>query len=158
MPDPAVDAAGPEPATLWRRLAAGLYDLLPTLAIFMSLGFFVTAARRFEPVPPGSVWFELLLLGAALVYYGASWVHGGQTLGMRAWRLRVQRRDGHALGWSGASLRFALAVLGIAALGAGLLWALIDTRRRMWHDLAADSEVILVPRPRAPRAPDRASS
>jgi uncharacterized RDD family membrane protein YckC len=157
------------PAHLWRRLAANLYDGLLLLAIWMCGGLVVVLLRG-EAVPPLTWWFEIYLIGLAFGYFGWSWVRGGQTLGMRAWQLRVQRLDGSSLLWERAALRFlvgslmvgaislgawaargdgAQQLVGALALGLGLLalgWTLIDRQRRGWHDLAADTLVVIVPR------------
>jgi uncharacterized RDD family membrane protein YckC len=63
---------------------------------------------------------------------------------MRAGGIRLQCADGARLGWPAAALRFAVAVVGIACAGAGLWWALLDPHQRMWHDLAAGTEVVRV--------------
>ncbi len=156
-------------AGFWRRLAASLYDALLLVAIWMIGGLVVVVARG-EAVPPLTWWFELYLVALAFGYFGWSWVRGGQTLGMRAWRIRVARADGSALGWRGALVRFVVAGLAWLALGLGawaargegatsaagiagvlvgatsLLWSLVDTRGRGWHDLAAGSVVLNAPR------------
>jgi uncharacterized RDD family membrane protein YckC len=157
------------PAHLWRRLAANLYDGLLLLAIWMCGGLVVVLLRG-EAVPPLTWWFEIYLIGLAFGYFGWSWVRGGQTLGMRAWQLRVQRQDGSSLLWDRAALRFLVGALmvgaislgawaargdgaqqlvGAFAFGLGLLalgWTLIDRQRRGWHDLAANTVVVIAPR------------
>lgn len=169
-PDPAAVAADPtRDAHLWRRLAAGLYDSLLLVAIWMC-GALVVVLLRGAAVPPLTWWFGIYLLALAFGYFGWSWIRGGQTLGMRAWNIRVQRSDGAALDWGRAALRFVIgglivaaialgawvgrgtglqAVLGMAAVLLGVLaqcWTLFDRRRRGWHDLAADTVVVLAPR------------
>lgn len=158
-------------ARLWRRLAASLYDGLLLLAIWM-VGGLVVVILRGEAVPPLTWWFELYLVALAFGYFGWSWVRGGQTLGMRAWRIRVARADGGALEWGPALARFVVGGAAWLAVGLGawavrgeggvkaaglvalllgsvaLLWPLVDRRRRGWHDLAAGSVVLDAPRAR----------
>jgi uncharacterized RDD family membrane protein YckC len=136
--------AAPPPAAPWRRLAAGVYDFFPLLAIWILLTFGVTAARGMQAVPPYTWWFELLLLGASFFYLGLSWRRGGQTMGMRAWRVAVVGADGRAVGWGRWLLRFAVLLVSLAAGLLGVLWAFVDRDRRMWHDLAAGTRVVAV--------------
>ena len=136
--------AAPPAAAAWRRLAAGVYDFFPVLAIWILVTFGVTAARGMQAVPPYTWWFELILLGAAFAYFGLSWKRGGQTMGMRAWRVAVVGADGRPIGWGRALLRFVVMGLSLAAGLLGVLWAFVDRDRRMWHDLAARTRVIAV--------------
>lgn len=135
-----------EPAGILRRLAAGVYDLLPLAAILMLAAALVLPLTGGRGVPPGTLWFQLYLLAVAFAYYGLSWRRGGQTIGMKAWRIRVTREDGTPPTWGDVAVRFAIALVGTAALGVGLLAALFDPRRRMWHDVAAGTLVLRVPR------------
>jgi uncharacterized RDD family membrane protein YckC len=66
-----------------------------------------------EAVRPGNPWFSFYLLSVCFLFFGWFWTHGGQTLGMRAWKIRLQRTDGKGLGWWQALLRFFLASLWI---------------------------------------------
>jgi len=87
-----------------------------------------------------------LLLAATTLFFGLSWTRGGQTPGMRAWRLQLRRTDGGPVRWPAALSRFAFAFLAWLPLGAGVLWCAIDARRRAWHDALSGTEVVLLPR------------
>lgn len=91
-----------------------------------------------------------------LLFFGWFWTHGGQTLGMRAWRVQLRREDGAALRWPQAAFRYALAWLAWLPLGAGVLWCLLDHRRQAAHDRLAGTEVMLLPK--AISAADHASA
>jgi uncharacterized RDD family membrane protein YckC len=93
-------------------------------------------------VPPYTWWFELLLAACAFAYFGLSWRRGGQTLGMRAWRIAVVDAHGGAVGWGRWLLRFAVMLVSLAAGLLGVLWGFVDPRTRMWHDLATRTRVI----------------
>lgn len=139
------------PAPLWRRLAAAGYDALLLVALLLSSTWFAVLLRDALGVPPQARgWFGLLRLmyfGIGLAFCGGFWTHGGQTLGMRTWRLKVRRDDGSALRWPVAAVRYAVSLLSWGLAGAGLLWCLIDRRRRAWHDIVAGTEVVLLPKP-----------
>ena len=81
-----------------------------------------------------------------IAFYGLSWTSRGQTLGMAAWRLRVEREDGRPLTWPDVLRRLAAALLSWLVLGLGWLCALVDPRRRTWHDRLSDTRVVVVPR------------
>ena len=136
-------------AGLLRRVAAICYDLLLVLAILMTLAFAVIMLRAGNAIGSGSVWFQLLLLATWCMYFCWSWTHGGQTIGMRAWRLRLQTRAGTAAGWGAALLRFVCAGLSALAFGIGFLWCLVDRDRLTWHDRLSRTELVYRPKTNA---------
>jgi uncharacterized RDD family membrane protein YckC len=133
-----------EPAPVWRRLAAFCYDALVLAAIVVCFTLLVLAVRLGAAVPPGSYWFPAALLAITMAFFCGFWARGGQTLGMRAWRIRVVRDDGSALTWRCAALRFAAAILSALPAGLGLWWSLFDTGKRGWHDRWTGTRVVRV--------------
>ncbi|MDX5378684.1 MAG: RDD family protein, partial [Halomonas sp.] len=73
-------------------------------------------------------------------------MRGGMTLGMQAWRLRVQTRSGNAITLRQSLVRYLVAWLSLAAFGLGYLWVLFDTERRSWPDIASDTRVVVLPK------------
>lgn len=143
-------------AGLWRRLAAAVYDGLLLLALWFVLGFVAaiirTAIRHtdmsgaIEPLVPDALgpWITLPLLWlSAALFYGWFWRHGGQTLGMKTWRLRLVTADDRPLGWSDCFARCAAATFSWTLAGTGYLWVL--AKGRSWHDLATRTRVVVVP-------------
>lgn len=135
-------APGPRAPALGRRLASALYDLLmlaalvlvatfPFLAIF---GDSTTGWRRHA--------LQAWVLVVAGAYFAWFWTHGGQTLPMKTWRLRVVRADGAPVSLPRALHRYLLALLGLAALGLGFLWALVDRERQFLHDRLAGTALV----------------
>jgi len=129
-----------------RRFAAICYDLLLVLALFMTLAFSVILLRAGDAVASGSVWFQLLLILTWWLYFGWSWTHGGQTIGMRAWRMRLCSRDGSQIDWRAAGLRFVGALISSLALGLGFLWCLFDREGLTWHDRLSHTELQFRPK------------
>jgi len=161
-------------APLWRRLAAATYDGLLLLGIWM-VGLFVDTVVR-DLLGMEREWHALraFLFLIGLAFFAWFWTHGGQTLGMRAWRLKLRRVDGRPLGWINAIVRYAVMLLcwGIAltpllmqlplyaarpgaskaaaaaviAVAAALVLMRLDPRRRCPQDYAAQCEMIELPK------------
>ena len=138
----------PQTAGLARRLAALAYDSVILLGLTFFLTLILVLARGGRAIPPGSWWFGLTLMGAGFAFFTWSWTHGGQTIGARAWSLRVESSDGATLGWKHAVLRFLAAWLLLLPPGLGLLWAQWDKDRLGWHDRLSGTRVVYKPRRR----------
>ena len=137
------------PAGLRLRLAAVAYDLLPLIGLWFvaaMLALAVTGGALDTQTFAGKLLVQGFALGLSAAYFVVSWTRGGQTIGMRAWKLRVVDASGASLRWSQALLRFAVALVSLAALGAGFWWALFDPQRRAWHDIAARTRVVRLPK------------
>lgn len=131
-----------EPAGILRRVAALAYDLLLLGGVLMIFTLAVSLLRGGRSIPPGTLWFQLSLGAVILLFFTGFWVHGGQTLGMRAWRLRIVSEQGDRVSWGRALARFAGALVAAAPAGLGLWWAAFDADRRAWHDRLSGTRVL----------------
>lgn len=130
-----------------RRLAALLYDSLLLLALWVlaSLPYLALTGNTGNG-GPARFGFQLYLTGIAVVFFGWFWVHGGQTLGMRAWRLRLVGKDGGPVDWKQAVTRLGAALLSAIPMGLGYVWVLFDPERLAWHDRLSATRLILLPK------------
>jgi len=127
-------------ASFVRRSAALIYDALLLVAVFFVITAVAVSLNEGEKVSSAGLRFVFLL--TAYVFYTWFWLHGGQTLGMRAWRLRLVDANGRAPTWSAVSVRFLVAIGSWTACGLGHVWILIDVHRRAWHDRVSRTFVI----------------
>lgn len=139
----------PTPPGLLRRLAAIVYDLLLLAAILMVAALPVVMlvdGAVGTGAPLTRLLFQIYLVTISFLFYGWFWTHGGQTLGMRTWRLRVVTRDGGPLSWADAAKRFGYAAFSWAALGLGFVWIVFDREHLAWHDRWSTTRLILLPK------------
>ncbi len=133
-------------AALWRRLAALFYDLLVLIAIWMFAAALVLLAFDGDvDVADQPVLYHFVLQGVLLIlsalYFVVSWSRGGQTIGMRAWKVRIVDTEGGSPSMQRSLLRFGLALISLIA-GFGFIWSLFDTDRRAWHDVVAGTKMV----------------
>lgn len=164
MPTTSSDHASPY-CPLWRRLTALVYDLLAVVAIVMVVGLLSQLATGGQVVATGSHatiawWYQPLQGLVVAAYFVISWLRGGQTLGMRPWRIRLTAAGGGTVSPRQALTRVAIAALPLALLGLapwveprGAAWAvaiawaawfapaLFDPRRRALQDFVAGTEL-----------------
>jgi uncharacterized RDD family membrane protein YckC len=129
---------------------AMIYDGLVLAAVLMVAGGLWVAAHR-AAAPPGDLMFRVYLVAVTVIFYAAFWTRG-ETLGLRAWKLRLVGPDGRPPGWGRALLRCAAAVLSWLPLGLGFFWVLFDRDRRAWHDRLSGTRLVFRPAPE--RSPD----
>ena len=155
------------PAPIWRRLVSLGYDGLLYLALLMAIYVlatpFIAALVARDASTPLHNFSVLHACGylVGIAFFGWSWTHGGQTLGMRVWRLQVRRLDGSAIRWPIAVIRFSAGLapvllglwlgksFGASAYGAmllGYLPCLLSSRGQAFNDLVSGTEVIELPR------------
>ncbi|GAB1594562.1 RDD family protein [Lysobacter claricitrinus] len=131
------------------RLFALAYDFWPVAALWMvaSLLFNIVysiamhAERAYvRPVSWTALLLWIVCWLIAGVYAVASWSRGGQTLGMRPWRLRVVGIDG-APDRRALIRRYAVGTLSLLLGGIGFWWAWFDRDRMTWHDRVSRTRV-----------------
>ena len=136
---------GYKPAGLLVRLAAIFYDallLLSVLLITTAIALLLTRGGLHTHNP----FFRTLLFLMCFSFYAWFWLHGGQTLGMRAWRLRIQNIDGGPITIWQALLRFLVAIPSLAFAGLGFLWMLVDRDKMTWHDRFSETLIVRLPK------------
>ena len=145
------------PAGLGRRLGAMLYDGLLVLALWIVIASaHLAVVRLLLEVPADQVGtgiaqvisLRLLMAVTAFAFFAYFWTRGGMTLGMQAWRLRVQTPDGCSITGLQALQRFLVAGISLAAFGLGYLWILVDGEKRGWPDIASGTRVVVLPKRR----------
>jgi len=95
-----IDLTNATPPGLMRRLGAILYDTLLVVGLLLFATTVITVPVDIIWGPdaaaevPKSALFTLFLCLIPPLFFIRFWLKGGQTLGMRAWKLMVIRRDG----------------------------------------------------------------
>ncbi len=145
-----VDLNNATPPSLMRRLGAIFYDTLLVVGLLLFVTTLVTVpvdilfGQEAAAAVPQSPLFTLVLCLVPPLFFVRFWLKGGQTLGMRAWKLMVIRHDGLSLTPKDAILRFLSATLSLLPFGAGLLWMLFDSKKLAWHDRLSATRLIIL--------------
>jgi uncharacterized RDD family membrane protein YckC len=150
---PVTETPAPAQALIGRRLLALFYDLWPVVALWLlisavfTVGYTLSGHAARENIAAFSLWQWLLWLCCWLVtgaYAIISWARGGQTLGMRPWRLRVVAADGSKPTRGALVTRYLVGNLSLLLGGLGFWWAWFDREKRTWHDRASGTRVVRV--------------
>ena len=127
------------PAKLWKQFAAMVYDSLVLFAILFVAAAIAIAFNRGQAIE-SSPLFNLYLLLIVFTFYAWFWRKSGQTLGMRAWKIRIVSEFGGNPSWQISYLRLIFALLSLACFGLGYFWRLF--KPYTWHDHLSQTRVV----------------
>jgi len=122
---------------LLRRTAAFLYDCLLLIALFFVITAVVVPLNDGEALQHWS--YKIVLLLIAFVFFDWFWRHGGQTLGMRAWRIRIESQNDEMLTFKQTMQRF---LVGCAAFGFTLVYMFFNPEGYALHDKLSKTKIV----------------
>lgn len=151
----------------WRRIVCLIYEFLLLLAVLFIASFIFhlifsdTQAAYFKPL---FQFYLLVIMGCYFIWF---WTHGGQTLAMQTWKMRLVAADGSGLTKKQAITRYLFTLIGILffviidqlipfkfityyqlifisifLFGSGFLWAVFDRDHQFLHDRLAGTRII----------------
>lgn len=135
-----------KPSSLLRRIGAMLYDALLILALLFLATIPFVAVQGGELVDPGTITHQLVLGAVAFAFLVGFWARRGSTLGMLAWGLRAEQKDGSLPTFKQGTIRFFVAILSWLPLGLGFWWQLWDKNKMTWHDRASGTRLMYYPK------------
>ncbi len=132
------------PAPIWRRMAAGVYDLFAVLGLLFISSALITwivagidISKAHDPdYLRHQIWYVGLLLMVWFSYYYYSWIKAGQTIGMKAWNIKLVDDGHHYLGLR-LTLRFVAGLLGLS-----LLTGYFNQQKNCIHDWLSKTRVV----------------
>lgn len=146
------------PAGLFRRLGALIYDGLLVIALILTTAGVVNLFAPRPEIPADAERVSLenmqiisgpllfsLILAVVFGFFAYFWVVHGRTLGMQAWRLRLQTPEGRNIDLLQAGMRFVFGFLSLLPGGLGFLWLWLDPLRLTWHDRLSGTRMVVLP-------------
>ncbi len=147
---------------LRRRLASMMYEGILLFGVaFIAAYLFLALTQSKHPIPaPMRQLFQGYMFVVTGIYLVWCWRHGGQTLPMKTWKMRLVDRSGGTLSLARAWWRYTMiwvglmpALLlywagfkwGLALLPLPLAWALFDPQRQFLHDRLARTAIAAAP-------------
>lgn len=164
-----IDAITP-PAPMFRRVGAMVYDVLLLFAVLVVASALTLPFRGGK----GATQFEwgmmLYIFSVIFVFFAWFWTHGGQTLGMRAWHIKLERINHTTIDWRTALYRYLLSLPvwlflfyslhshndrfgtqtilsqfpGWMLYSIGLLWLVVDNIPGNWREKITKTHIIYV--------------
>lgn len=122
------------------RVFSLLYDSLLLIAIWLLATWLFIAVFGDATESPQRYFLQIYLWLLTAVYLIWYWLHGGQTLAMQTWHIRVVNHAGKPVSLGQAIKRF---IFSSVFFGLSFLWALFDKEGLYLHDRLAGSRLIL---------------
>jgi uncharacterized RDD family membrane protein YckC len=129
-----------------RCLAALIYEamlLIGIIVIGVILPYILLGALAHVDVANLALIQRIHLVSLLGLYFIWCWLHGGQTLAMKTWNIKLVDQSGSPLRPVQALLRYLAAWPSLLLCGIGLLWRFIDTDKQFLHDRIAGSRLVL---------------
>jgi uncharacterized RDD family membrane protein YckC len=118
-----------------------LYESLLVFAVsFAATAIFFFASGGRGGQGAGRTLLQIFLVATAAAYFLWCWLRGGQTLAMKAWKIRLERDAGGPIRPPAALARFLLALVLVPTL-VGIVWAFFDHDRQFLHDRLAGTRL-----------------
>lgn len=127
------------PASLLKQIAAMVYDSFLIFSVLFAATALALVLNHGEAIE-ASPLFSFYLLLVVFTFYAWFWHKSGQTLGMRAWKIRIVSEFGGNPSWGTAYLRLCFALLSLGCFGLGYLWRLF--RPYTWHDKLSQTRIV----------------
>jgi uncharacterized RDD family membrane protein YckC len=128
-----------------RLLASVFYDAMLLTAVL----FFATLALLLIPEDYRNssslsdlakvAWYLLV----SYIYFVGFWLKGGQTPGMKPWKIKLVTMQGDPPKLKQVTLRFFTAILSWALAGMGFVWMIVDSNHYSLHDHLSGSKLIV---------------
>lgn len=129
--------------SLFRRFSSIFYDALLLFCVLFFITYALIPFREGNAIESENLLFQCFLIFVSYLYFCWHWVHGGQTLGMKAWRIKIIDETGKPCGWGKCSIRFVCSFLSWFLFGAGFFMSFLRQDKCCLHDLLSKTRLVL---------------
>ncbi len=124
-----------------RRLASMLYESMLLFGVLFIAGYFfdtLTQSKHALYLRNERQWWLFFVLGFYFVWF---WRHGGQTLAMKTWHIRLVKENGDRVGWLQAMFRYLLCWF-FTLTGLGFVYSFFDKNGQFPQDRLAKTLLV----------------
>ena len=121
------------------------YDTFLIVSMWMVLAFIIIypMGQATDGEQGRYIMLPLMLLSNGF-FYGWFWSHGGQTLGMRVWRIKATGYNSEKMSRAQIGLRYVLSVIGFLFFMVSYFWVFFDSQKRTLAERLSGTRSILL--------------
>jgi uncharacterized RDD family membrane protein YckC len=127
--------------TLFQHFSAIAFDILSVWSLLLLASVALFSLNTFQAVSIFNPLFILYLIGVIFFYFSWSWMHGGQTIGMKLWHIYLFDKQHQQPTWQQVSLRFLASCLSLVTLGVFSLWTFCHNHNQSWTDALSGTQL-----------------
>lgn len=134
-----------------RILGSVIYDTLIIMGLLMIAGFIAVGIHKLvtgQDTLEHSPVFQAYLLLVIALYFLYFWKRAGQTVGMKAWSIKLVNLADQPLSYQQLIIRWLVAIPAYACLLLGVLWQYWSRDGLNWHDKASNTKLVFMPKPK----------
>ncbi len=117
-----------------KRIASMFYDLLIVCSILMLYTSLLVLLNSGLPIDSGCLAYSASLLMVTFMYFFMSWQRLGQTLGMRAWKIKIMDSSFSLPTRKMCAIRFITSIPSIGMFAIGIIWSYLPGKENTLHD------------------------
>ncbi len=121
----------------FRRIGAFIYDSLLIIALLFLITALAVTLNKGEAIQ--SHLYLMIIFPVTLLFFCGFWINGGQTLGMRAWQIKVVDDNVSPISSRQALIRY---LCGVFLFGITLIYSFFNAEGKALADVVAKTKVI----------------
>ena len=129
------------PVGLFKRFVVMFYDAILLAAVLFFAALLVSVPFNIAFGDPLYPLFIIYIYSVGFLFLGWCWTHGGQTLGLKTWKIKLVSDSGNAVSWKEALIRYLASLLCWLSCGIGFLWCYTNKERLAWNDLLSKTRL-----------------
>jgi len=130
--------------SLFKYLAVIIYDLFLLFGLLLFITVIISFINNGNPPESNNISYKLFLLASIIFFYHYSWRKSGQTLGMKAWKVKLVTLDNKPITLGQSILRMTLGLANVVTIGLGYFWKYTNRSKLTLMDVLSKTKLITI--------------
>jgi len=128
--------------SLFKYITVIIYDLFLLFGLLLFITVIISFLNNGNPPSADNIIYKLFLLTSIIFFYHYSWRKSGQTLGMKAWKVKLVTLNNKPITLGQSILRMTLGLANIVTIGLGYFWKYTNKSKLTLMDVLSKTKLI----------------